>query len=107
MLRLYRVYEYYDLWKEEGQYIPNGQADLGVVAIDDTISEEELKRFIKKLYGLRRNIRLNNLWIDWDLDIIIIDYVTKKCGAVPIGHLDLIELNDDEEVEEELIAITW
>mgnify|MGYP001257684618 FL=1 len=107
MLRLYRVYEYYDLWKEEGQYIPNGQADLGVVAIDDTIDIKTLKRYLKKLFGLKSNIRLNNLWIDWDLDIIIIDYVTKNYGAVPIGHLDLIELNDDEEVEEELIAITW
>lgn len=107
MLRLYRVYEYYDLWKEEGQYISNGQADLGVVAIDDAIDDKEFKRFIKRLFNLKRNIRLENLQIDWDLDVIIIDYVTKKYGAVPIGHLDLIELNDDEEVEEELIAITW
>ena len=107
MLRLYRVYEYYDLWKEEGQYIPNGQADLGVVAIDDAIDDKEFKRFIKRLFNLKRNIRLENLQIDGDLDIIIIDYVTKKHGAVPIGHLNLIELNNDEEVEKELIAITW
>ena len=106
MLRLYRVYEYYDLWKEEGQYVANGQADLGVVAIDDAIDDKEFKRFIKRLFNLKRNIRLENLQIDWDLDVIIIDYVTKKYGAVPIGHLDLIELNDDEEVEEELIAIS-
>ena len=106
MLKLYRVYEYYDLWKEEGQYVANGQADLGVVAIDDAIDDKEFKRFIKRLFNLKRNIRLENLQIDWDLDVIIIDYVTKKYGAVPIGHLDLIELNDDEEVEEELIAIS-
>ena len=90
MLRLYRVYEYYDLWKEEGQYIPNGQADLGVVAIDDTIDIKTLKRYLKKLFGLKSNIRLNSLQVDWSLDIIIVEYVTRY-GIVPIGYLSLID----------------
>ena len=90
MLKLYRACEYFDLYKDlDGSIIPNNQTEIGEVFIDDTIDIKTLKRYLKKLFGLKSNIRLNSLQVDWSLDIIIVEYVTRY-GIVPIGYLCLI-----------------
>ena len=90
MLKLYRACEYFDFYKNlDGSIIPNNQTEIGEVFIDDTIDIKTLKRYLKKLFGLKSNIRLNSLQVDWSLDIIIVEYVTRY-GIVPIGYLCLI-----------------
>ena len=105
MLKLYRAYEYFDFYKDlDGSIIPNNQTEIGEVFIDDTIDIKTLKRYLKKLFGLKSNIRLNSLQVDWNLDIIIVEYVTRY-GIVPIGYLNLVDDSDSE--EEELTVANW
>jgi len=84
----YKIYEY-DVYKDvDGVYTVNEQYEVGTAMIDiDDITTKELKQGLKRLFGLKRNIRLSSLYVDGDDDVITLDYAANG-ETIPIGHLE-------------------
>jgi len=84
----YKIYEY-DVYKDpDGTYMINERYETGTAMIDiDDITDKELKQGLKRLFGLKRNIRLSSLNVDGDNDVITLDYVANG-EVIPIGRLE-------------------
>lgn len=84
----YKIYEY-DIYRDiDGTYTVNERYNTGTAMIDiDDITTKELKQGLKRLFGLKRNIRLSSLSVDGDDDVITLDYAANG-ETIPIGHLE-------------------
>ena len=87
--KVWEVWEYTDVYRENKTWGVNDQCHTSDVYIDiDNMTDDELKRALKKLFGLKRSIRLKNLWVDGVETIITLDYIHKG-ESVPIGYIAL------------------
>jgi hypothetical protein len=98
----------YDVWgNEEGGYTVNDRSMIADDIYMDTDmwygrtarDEKKLMRFIKKIFGLNKNIRDKSLALTGDDFVIYVDY-ESRAGLIPIGELDVIEIIPDKNKEE-------